>query len=97
MAKTKAKRVKVSTIEGLAGMIADLTKDVQIGFDSMDARFDKVEAELGEIKRTLDRMDTRLAALELAVFGASASQGGRLADSSILERLSKLEHVVFRK
>lgn len=106
MAKRHNKRsgVKVATIEGLAGMIADLGADVQKGFDdvnkgfdAMSSRFDRIEAELEEIKRTLDRIDTRLAALEFAVFGATRSDGGRISANSILDRLDKLEHTVFRK
>ena len=94
----------MSTTEGLAGMIAELSIDVQKGFEVMQtgfeviaSRFDRVDSDLEEMKRTLDRIDTRLAALELAVFGATGSRGGRISDSSIVERLSKLEATVFKK
>lgn len=74
---------------------------VDARFEAIDARFDALENEMRtgftDIKRTLDRIDTRLAALELAVFGASSSHGGRVSSTSILSRLAKLEKAVFKK
>jgi membrane protein required for beta-lactamase induction len=66
----------------------------------VDARFDALEHEMrsgfADIRRILDRIDTRLAALEMAVFGASSSTG-RMSAHSILGRLAKLERAVFKK
>ncbi|HEY4514320.1 MAG TPA: hypothetical protein VJH69_03265 [Candidatus Paceibacterota bacterium] len=97
MARKVTKKVKITTIEGLAGMIAYLDRNMNEGFSVIGTRFDRIDAELDQIKRTLDKIDTRLAALELAVFGAAGSGGGRTIGNSILERLSKLEHAVFKK
>lgn len=65
-------------------------------FDVMESRFGRVETDIQEIRRILDRMDTRLAALGLAVFGATKSGGGKISEQSILGRLNKLERAVFR-
>lgn len=61
----------------------------------MDDRFGGIEGELEIINRRLDRIDTRLAALELAVFGASDGSG-RITEEAMLERLTRLEQVVFK-
>src|SRR3989344_1121787 len=109
MAKKKTKKkTKVATIEGLAGAIADLGESIDERFDAVDERFDAVdegfaalELELrggfSEMRRLLERIDTRLSALELAVFGATSSEGGRIVAHSIFSRLSKLEKTVFHK
>ncbi|PIR82834.1 hypothetical protein COU20_00215 [Candidatus Kaiserbacteria bacterium CG10_big_fil_rev_8_21_14_0_10_59_10] len=70
-------------------------------FDAVDERFEKLEFEMrngfAEVKRILERIDTRLSALELAVFGATESDGGRLMPGSLVERVQKLEETVFKK
>ncbi len=101
-----AKDLKVTTIEGLAAMMVEMHNDIREEmheqFEKIDARFEKVEhsirgihGELTEINRKLDRIDTRLAVLELAVFGASDGSG-RTTEDSLLERISRLEQVVFK-
>ena len=102
MAKKKTKKkTKVATIEGLAGAIADLGESIDERFDAVDERFAALELELrggfSEMRRLLERIDTRLSALELAVFGATNSGGGRVVAHSIFSRLTKLEKVVFHK
>ncbi len=73
---------------------------VDARLDSVDARFDSLEEEMrtgfAEVKVSLERIDTRLAALEHVVFGASSSTG-RVSAHSILGRLTKLERAVFKK
>jgi membrane protein required for beta-lactamase induction len=84
---------KIDSVEKLAAIMLD-------SFADIDARFDALEHEMrsgfADIRRILDRIDTRLAALEMAVFGASSSTG-RMSAHSILGRLAKLERAVFKK
>ena len=97
MAKSKRKSPKINTIEGIAGLIAEFREDMDFRFDAVEERFDKIDADLVIIRRILDRVDTRVAALELAVFGASVSEGRRLASDSLLERVNRLEQAILHK
>ncbi len=105
---TKAKKIKVTTIEGLAGMIVDFREDVDSRFEKIDSRFEQIEERFAslesetrngfeETRRILDRIETRLTNLEAAVFGPTTSDGGRVVSDSILARLAKLERAVYKK
>jgi len=87
---------KIDTVEKLAIIMVEGFASIDARFDAVDARFDGIEGDLSDIKRTLDRIDTRISTLELAVFGASSSNGSRATESSMLKRLDKLERKVFR-
>ncbi|OGG80486.1 hypothetical protein A3A39_00180 [Candidatus Kaiserbacteria bacterium RIFCSPLOWO2_01_FULL_54_13] len=104
----KHRQANVNTIEGLAGVVAEGFADVNERFDEVDERFDKVDKRFDtleleitsgfeELRKVLGRIETRLAALELAVFGAPGPEGGRLASRFLLSRLDKLEKAVFGK
>ena len=108
VAKKKKARQIVSTTEGLAGMIATLSDDMQERFEQIDERFDKIderfislEAEIHVgfeiINRTLDRMETRIVNLERAVFGGAFDDEKRDVSNSLLARIAKLERAVFKK
>ena len=82
-------------IEKLAGLVAD-------GYSEIDERFDAIELEMRvgftELKQICDRIDTRLAALEHAVFGASLSGPTKDFDAeTLIRRLEKLEKAVYKK
>ena len=89
---------KVDTIEKLAQVVSVSFEDLQ---SEMESRFTSLESEVRngfiEQRRMLNRIDTRLTALELAVFGATGAGGGRIVANSLLSRLDKLERAVFKK
>ena len=89
---------KVDTIEKLAQVVSVSFEDLQ---SDMENRFTSLESEVrngfAEQRRILDRIDTRLTALELAVFGATSAGGRRIVANSLLSRLDKLERAVFKK
>lgn len=97
----KEKKPKVTTIDGLATLVLGLREDMDDRFDAIDERFVSLESEMRggftEVKRILERIDSRLSALELAVFGPSGPNGSRDVSNSILGRLAKLERAVFKK
>lgn len=100
----KPHRSKINTIEKLAVLVADGFADMEERFESIDERFDasdarfqRIENELTEIRRIVERMDTRIAALELAVLGATSAEGGRLRGDSLIERVARLEKLVLNK
>ena len=108
--KTKVATIEglAGAIADLGESIDERFDAVDERFDAVDERFDAVdegfaalELELrggfSEMRRLLERIDTRLSALELAVFGATSSEGGRIVAHSIFSRLSKLEKTVFHK
>src|SRR3989338_7980079 len=92
---------KVDSIEKLARMVteefSEMRGEMHERFDSVNMRFTKIEGELTEIRRTLERLDTRVAAIELVMFGASTSRGGRYTNDSLLSRIDRLEKMVFKK
>ncbi len=119
-ARKEKKAPKISTIDGLAGMIAEMHADLEERFDKIDDRFGQIdnrfeEAEdrfgrieenvaqmrlemqsgFTEQKKILDRIETRIAALEFAVFGVDMGSGRRATETSFSERLSRLEETVF--
>ena len=97
----KALKEKVDTIEKLAQLVAGGFADIDENFHKVDQRFVALGSEVRngfqETRAALDRIDTRLAALEMAVFGGTSSNGGRLVAASLLSRLDKLERAVFKK
>lgn len=88
---------KVDTIEKLDILMVDGFAAFDSRLDKMEDRFDKVDADNQITQRLLERIDGRIAALELVVFGASQSEGGRLTVDLLAERVSKLEEVVYNK
>ena len=88
MSKSKGRKVTVTTIAGLAAVIADGFSDMAEGFDGMNQKFLDLQLEMRngfeETNKKLDRIDTRIAALELAVFGATTADGARLLEHSLL-------------
>ena len=104
----RTRKGKIDSIEKLAQIVADGFADIDEHFHkvdqrflSIDRRFVSLESEVRngfqETRALLNRIDTRLAALELVVFGGSNSANGRVTVDSLLSRLHKLEKVVFKK
>lgn len=92
--KARAKKTKITTIEGLA--IA-----VQEGFEAVHARFDHVEKRFDNLGARLEEAEKRIAALEMKVSGLyrpiDDQKMERLDISHLFARLSKLEEKVFGK
>lgn len=82
--------------EKFAQLMVEGFADVDARFDALEMRVGRIEIDIQEIKHILERIDTRVAALELAVFGATKSGGGKLSPHSMLGRIAKLERAVFR-
>lgn len=102
MAKKRASagRKKVDSIELLAQLVAD-------GFAQVDERFEQLETVLDDfhrdtrshfamLERNLERIETRIAALEFAVFGADASKR-KSTTPTWFSRIERLEKAVFKK
>ncbi|MBM3261137.1 hypothetical protein FJY93_01825 [Candidatus Kaiserbacteria bacterium] len=91
--KVTHKKGKVDSIEKLAILMVE-------GFADIDKRFDVLETEVRGIRndlivqnKQLDRIETRIAALEFAVFGVKNGH----ASTNWFERIEKLEKAVFKK
>lgn len=95
-----AGRKKIDSIELLAQLVAD-------GFAQVDERFEQLETALDDfhhdtrshfatLERNLERIETRIAALEFAVFGADASKR-KSAAPTWFSRIERLEKAVFKK
>lgn len=92
---------KVDSFEKLAIMMADMHDDLHDEIDALKTEMVDMRREMrsgfGELRSILERLDTRVAALELAVFGGMTADGGRASVDSLMERIAKLEAAVFKK
>lgn len=102
MAKKKmsAQSKKIDSIELLAQLVAE-------GFERVEERFEQLETKVDDFRlethshftildRRLDRIETRIAALEFAVFGADADKR-KPAAATWFSRIERLEKAVFKK
>ncbi len=85
--KKRAKRAKITTIDGLAVAMAE-------GFADMNERFDRLE-------KRLDDLDRRVTALEMKVSGIyrqfADDKMHRLDVQQLISRVAKLEEKVYGK
>jgi len=103
VAKKTVKKERVDSIEKLAQLVAegfaDITEEFQKRFDQVDVRFVALEAEVrnGFIvsERHMDRIETRIAALEFAVFGVDSAKGQHNS-TTWFSRIEDLEKAVFK-
>lgn len=93
-AKQKTKKLKITTIEGLAIAMQEGFSDMHERFDHVDKRFDRLEKRLEEAER-------RIAALEMKVAGIyrllEEEKMQRLDVRHLFTRIAKLEEKVFGK
>lgn len=92
--KKRAKRAKITTIEGLAVAMAEGFAEVHERFDEMDKRFDRLETQLEDLER-------RVTALEMKISGIyrqfADDKLHRLDVQQLLSRVAKLEEKVYGK
>lgn len=94
-------------IEKLAQLVADGFADIDERFDHVDERFEHVDEYFLKLQtevhngfevseRHMDRIETRIATLEFAVFGVDSVKG-KHTSTTWFDRIEELEKAVFKK